>query len=97
MLDQGSDPTVLGYRDRIDDLDGRIVAALNERIALVRELHAYKAAHGYATTDPGREESMVLALQARNAGPLTDDGVRDLVVALLRLTRHELGRGGDGG
>ena len=39
---------------------------------------------------------MVLALQARNAGPLTDDGVRDLVVALLRLTRHELGRGGDG-
>jgi chorismate mutase len=92
VADQGSDPTVLGYRDRIDAVDGRIVDALNERIALVRELHAYKAQQGYATTDPGREEAMVLALQERNGGPLTDDGVRDLVVAVLRLTRQEVGR-----
>jgi chorismate mutase len=92
---QGSDPTVIGFRERIDAVDARIVAALNERIQLVRELHAYKAERGYATTDPGREEAMVLALQERNGGPLSDDGVRDLVVAVLRLTRHELAPGRD--
>ena len=96
MTDQGSDSTVVGFRDRIDELDGRIVDALNQRIELVRELHAYKAGRGYATTDPGREEAMVLALQRRNAGPLSDDGVRDLVVAMLRLTRQELARARDG-
>lgn len=93
MSAQGSDPTVQGFRERIDALDRSIVDALNARIGLVRELHSYKAERGYATTDPGREEAMVLALQERNEGPLTDDGVRDLVGAVLRITRSELARG----
>ena len=46
VSEQGSDPSVQAARARISALDGELVALVNERLALVRELHAYKRAHG---------------------------------------------------
>jgi chorismate mutase len=40
--------------------------------------------------DPGREEAMVTSLQSRNEGPLSEDGVAQLVAFVLGLTRKEL-------
>ena len=64
MSEQGSDPSVQAARERISALDRELVALLNERLEIVRELHAYKRAQGYAMVDPEREARLLDALVA---------------------------------
>ena len=40
--------------------------------------------------DPTREEAIVARLQGENEGPLSEEGVADLVRFVLGLTRKEL-------
>jgi chorismate mutase / prephenate dehydratase len=77
-------------REQIDAVDRGLLAGINRRIELVRELHEHKAATGMPLRDPGREEAMVLELQAANTGPLSPDGVEQLVGFVLDLTRREI-------
>ena len=86
------DSTVEGFRARISEQDRAIVAAANARLELVRGLKAYKDANGIGFLDPDRERRLVEELQATSAGPLSDDGVRELVEQVLALTKRELER-----
>lgn len=92
MSDQGSDPTVQAARERISAVDRELVSLLNERLVLVRELHAYKRAQGYAMVDPAREQRLLDALVAENPGPLSDAELRDLWAGLLALLTREAAR-----
>jgi chorismate mutase / prephenate dehydratase len=85
-----TDPVVAEARGAIDAADRELLATVNRRITLVRELHEHKLRAGVPLRDAGREESMVAVLQAANAGPLSTDGVAELVRFLLDLTRREL-------
>ena len=96
MSDQGSDPTVQAARERISAVDGQLVALLNERLELVRELHAYKRAQGYSMVDPAREQYLLDELVASNPGPLSDAELRDLWAGLLALLTREAARLLDG-
>jgi chorismate mutase len=84
------DETVESYRARIAAADRALVEAVNARIGLVAELKAYKEAHGISFLDPDRERELLRALQEANAGPLSEDGLRDLVEHVLALTKREL-------
>ena len=92
MTEQGSDPSVQAARERISALDGELVALLNQRLGVVRELHAYKRARGYPMVDPARESRLLDALVAANPGPMSDDGLRDLWASLLKLQTREAAR-----
>ena len=96
MNDQASDPKVQAARERISAVDGQLVALLNERLELVRELHAYKRAQGYAMVDPAREQRLLDALVASNPGPLSDAELRELWAGLLALLTREAARLLDG-
>jgi chorismate mutase len=96
VSDQGSDPKVQAARERISAVDGQLVALLNERLELVRELHAYKRAQGYAMVDPAREQRLLDALVAANPGPLSDAELRELWAGLLALLTREAARLLDG-
>ena len=87
----GADETVESYRERIAAADRALVEAVNARIGLVAELKAYKEARGISFLDPDRERELLRALQEANPGPLSGDGLRDLVEHLLALTKRELG------
>jgi chorismate mutase len=89
---QGSDPSVQAARERISALDGQLLTLLNERLELVRELHAYKRAQGYPMVDPARETRLLDALVASNQGPLGDDELRRLWASLLELQTREAAR-----
>jgi chorismate mutase len=78
-------------RERISANDRRIVEAVNERLRLVEEIQRVKTEHGIDFFDPDRERRLVAYLQETNAGPLSDDGVRELIDVLLDLTKRELG------
>lgn len=92
MSDQGSDPAVQAARERISAVDRELVALLNERLTLVRDLHAYKRAQGYPMVDPEREARVLDGLVAANPGPLGDAELRMLWAELLLLLTREAAR-----
>ena len=87
------DEPLRNVRAEIDDVDRRIVAAVNERLALVERLWRLKAELGVDRIDHGREAAIREALRAGNSGPLTEQGLEELVTELLALTKREQERG----
>ncbi len=77
-------------REAIDAIDASLVVSVNRRLELVRALHEHKRTTGMPLRDPAREDAMIAGLQSRNEGPLSDDGVAELVQFVLALTRKEL-------
>jgi chorismate mutase len=88
--DPERDPVVRELRERITEVDRRLLAAVNERIELVRELREHKLARGWDFLDRGREERLLAALAAENTGPLSEPGLRSLFGDILALTKREL-------
>ena len=80
-------------RARVAENDGEIVALVNERLRLVREIWALKADRGTARLDPERERQLRAQLDATNDGPLSTAGLERLVTELLALTKSELEQG----
>jgi len=79
-------------RARIGENDRAIVEAVNERLRLVAELWRIKETHGAERFDPDRERRLRDELAAANRGPLTPEGLDELVSELLALTKRELDR-----
>lgn len=84
------DETVRALRERISALDRSIVEAVNARIELVRELKRYKEENGLPFLDPERERQLLAELEELNGGPLSPEGLRELVAAVLDLTKREV-------
>lgn len=76
-------------RRRIDAIDRRIVALLNERSRLGLDVGAAKAADGRPVRDAHREREVLLRVAAANEGPLPQADLlavyRRLMVATRRL------------
>ena len=88
--DPEHDPVVSDLRARITDADRAILAAVNERIELVRKLREHKLAQGWDFVDQGREERLLAALAGENPGPLSEGGLRGLFTEVLALTKREI-------
>jgi len=85
-------PEVCRLRAELTELDERLVEAVNRRLELVLELRHVKEAHGLGFLDPAREEWLRSHLETVNRGPLSADGVRELLAEVLALTKREVGR-----
>ena len=88
--DPEHDPVVQELRGRITDADRAILAAVNARIELVRELREHKLTQGWEFVDPGREERLLADLAGENPGPLSEAALRKLFGELLALTKREV-------
>jgi chorismate mutase len=88
--DPERDPVVRDLRGQITAADRAILAAVNERIELVRALREHKLAQGWNFVDKGREERLLAALAGENPGPLSEAGLRQLFGDVLALTKREL-------
>ena len=93
MTDQ--DPTMHRLRGEISDVDRTIVDAVNARLELVAELRRYKESQGIPFLDPERERRLLADLASANRGPLSPEGLRELVNELLDLTKREVRRDAD--
>jgi chorismate mutase len=89
------DPVLASYRERISAADDGVLRAVNDRLKLVAELHAHKRRKGLPLFDRAREQDVVARAIARNGGPLSDDGVRQLYALLLPLCTAEAARLGE--
>jgi chorismate mutase len=79
-------------REELTGVDLELVERVNRRLELVAELKRVKEERGIAFLDPAREEYMLRWLTEENDGPLSDEGLRELYLEVLALTKRELGR-----
>jgi chorismate mutase len=91
--DPEHDPAVRELRERITAADRALLAAVNDRLGLVRELRTHKLEQGWGFVDRGREKQLVDALARENPGPLSESGLRELFAAVLALSKREVGGG----
>ncbi len=77
-------------RAEVAAADRAVLAAVNRRLELVREIKAHKERSGIGFVDPDQERRLVEALRRENPGPLSDDGVRELFERILALVKSEL-------
>jgi chorismate mutase len=83
-------------RERIDDVDRRLVALLAERASLVDEVVHYKRAHHMAVVDRAREDRMLarIADVAKDAGVdprVAQQVLRTIIDGFTLLEVEELG------
>ena len=88
--DPEHDPVVRELRERITAADRALLAAVNDRLGLVRELRTLKLEQGWGFVDREREEQLVDALARENPGPLSESGLRELFAAVLALSKREV-------
>lgn len=67
-------------RSRIDEVDAQMTSLFEQRMELVREIFAYKTAHGLTIVDPSREEEVI----RQNATRITDSDIREFYVNFQR-------------
>jgi chorismate mutase len=88
--DPATDPVVVEIRERLAELDRRLVETLNERLELVARLKAHKEAQGYDFVDPRREQQMLEHLGSVNRGPLSPEGLRHIYGEVIALGKREI-------
>jgi chorismate mutase len=86
------DPVLSRLREQVSELDRAILDAVNERLRVVEQIKAHKDANGIGFVDPDRERAMLEELRRANAGPLSDDGLRELLATVLDLTKREVAK-----
>jgi hypothetical protein len=72
-------------RERMDAINARLCAVLQERAALCQEIGAWKGRHGKPAADPSREAAMLSQLLAAQ-GPGFD---REALARILRCVFDE--------
>jgi chorismate mutase len=75
-------------RDRIDDLDRRLVELLNERTSIVEEIGRIKKEADLAIYEPSREGQVFENITAHNGGPLTGEGLKRIFERIIDEMRR---------
>ena len=75
------------YRMQIDEVDRRIVALLNERIAVVENIGRVKRQAHLPVYEPKREDQVFANITSANHGPLTTQAVRGIFERIIDASR----------
>jgi len=79
-----SDRALVDRRATIDAVDARIVALLNERAEVVRDVGRIKKQSGLPANDEKRVEDVLRRIAAANRGPLPNEHLRRIYETILR-------------
>jgi chorismate mutase len=71
------------YRIKIDDVDRRIVALLNERTDVVENIGTVKRHANLPVYEPKREDQVFANVTQCNHGPLSPDAVRRIFERII--------------
>ena len=75
------------WRERIDQLDLRILELLNERARAVLQLAPLKRQDYIPVHAPDREEQVVNSLRGHNGGPLCNEAVQRIFETIMKEMR----------
>ena len=92
------DRRITQIRERMDELDSRLVALLNERASYAREIGELKETVGLEVYQPGREIEVLSHVRSQNSGPLEADAITRLFERIIdeaRRLERSTGRGAE--
>ena len=75
---------LLNYRDKINEIDKKMVDLLNERAELVLSVKRLKESENVPLYDAKREEELVENVAKYNKGPLYNDNIIQIFESILR-------------
>lgn len=86
----------LGHcRERIDDVDRRIIALLNERTNVVEEIGRIKGEAQLPVYEPKREDQVFLNITGSNTGPLSHEAAKRIFERIIdemrKIQRDKMG------
>jgi chorismate mutase-like protein len=88
-------------RERINAIDRRLLALLNERTRIVEQIGRIKRECKMPVYEPKREEEVLRNIQEHNAGPMPHDSARRIFERIIdemrTLQRMRMGSTRDGG
>ena len=76
------------WRNRIDEVDKKILDLLNERARYVIEIGRLKSQNNLEVYDPEREKNITSHLCEINTGPLADEAVQKFFECLFTESKH---------
>ena len=76
------------FRGLIDSLDEKILALLNERATVALEIGATKKSAGLPVVELTRERVVVERMMGRNSGPLGNDAIERIFIAIMLEMRR---------
>ena len=80
--------TLARYRERIDQIDRRLVELLNERTSIVEEIGRTKREAALPIYEPTRETQVFDNITSHNGGPLTGDGLKRIFERIIDEMRR---------
>src|ERR1700722_127456 len=75
-------------RERIDEIDRRLVELLNERTAVVEQIGRAKREAALPIYEPKRETQVFDNIPSHNSGPLTEDGLKRIFERIIDEMRR---------
>ncbi len=75
-------------RNRMDELDARLVGLLNERASCAQEIGRLKDTVGLKVYQPQREREVLDHVRSENAGPLDADAITRLFERIIDEARR---------
>jgi chorismate mutase-like protein len=75
-------------RERIDEIDRRLVRLLNERTSIVEEIGRVKREAKLAIYEPKRESEVFDNITSHNGGPLNADGLKRIFERIIDEMRR---------
>jgi chorismate mutase-like protein len=82
-------------RERIDDVDRRIVALLNERTNIVEEIGRIKGEAQLPVYEPKREDQVFANITGSNGGPLSNEAAKRIFERIIdemrKIQRDKMG------
>lgn len=88
-----ADTELRDLRSEVEETDRALVELVNRRLELVARIKRRKVELGVDFLDPEREAWLLRELERSNRGPLTREGLAELVEEILALTKRDLERG----
>jgi chorismate mutase len=88
--DPTTDTALCDLRELLAANDVALIDLVNRRLDLVEKIKQRKLELGMAFVDPEREAWLLDYLRGANTGPLSDEGLRELLTTVLDLTKREL-------
>jgi chorismate mutase len=80
--------TLARCRERIDQIDRRLVELLNERTSIVEEIGRTKKESALPIYEPKRESEVFSNITSHNGGPLTEDGLKRIFERIIDEMRR---------
>ena len=75
--------TITEFRERIDQIDDKILELLSQRAQIAQKIGKEKMHQHLEIKDDKREKAIVARLISHNSGPLSDESIRKIFIQIM--------------